>query len=215
MEIKSNIYTIKDSERNFLFLIAIDNYKKLRKLNNCNREVREFKKVLFERYFFSSNLTYELSNDKATNKNIHDALRGYTKQITKNDNLIIYFSGHGEYDKKTDRGFWAPFNAIPDDISTFFSNADLIDYIKRIDELKKTELRKFKLHIESLATLKKSYSNIQQQILKGIYLNKIELKDCKFPLYNRATRKYIATQEKYIDIISNCILMINKLKLQQ
>ena len=37
--------------------------------------------------------------------------RTLIKKITPEDNVIIYFSGHGEYDKVFDEGYWIPVNA--------------------------------------------------------------------------------------------------------
>ncbi len=48
------------------------------------------------------------------------------------DNLIIYFSGHGHYEQPTDIGYWIPYDAVDGNYSSYFANAQLLDYIKRI-----------------------------------------------------------------------------------
>jgi len=119
-------------ENNYLFLIAIDDYANLDKLNNCVQSVEEFKDVLLGRYLFSKENVYSIYNSEAKSKNIHDAFKTYIKRLKEKDNLIIYFSGHGHYDEHTERGYWAAYQSKKDDDSTFFSNADLIDFIKKI-----------------------------------------------------------------------------------
>lgn len=115
---------------NKLFIIGIDKYKHQDELNCCEKDVLDFKNILLEKFDFAENNIYELINAKATNKNIQDAFKGYVKELTADDNLIIYFSGHGNYDSQTNKGYWVPVNG--EDYTTWISNETLISYLDNI-----------------------------------------------------------------------------------
>jgi hypothetical protein len=115
---------------NKLFLIGIDKYQNHKELNCCEKDILDFKNILLERYDFSENHIYELINIDATNKNIQDAFKGYIKELTIDDNLIIYFSGHGSYDSQTQKGYWVPVNG--QDYTTWISNETLRSYLDNI-----------------------------------------------------------------------------------
>ncbi len=52
----------------------------------------------------------ELIDSEATRGNVLRAL-DQLKHLSANDALLIYFAGHGFYDKKMDEGYWIPFGA--------------------------------------------------------------------------------------------------------
>lgn len=117
---------------NKLFLIGIDKYVNIKALNSSAKGVIDFKTVLLERYHFNEEDVYELINDKATNKNIQDSLNGYVKTTTINDNLVIFFSGHGGYDEKSERGFWVPVDGGLD-YTSWIPNETIIAILNKIN----------------------------------------------------------------------------------
>ena len=54
------------------------------------------------------------------------------RRLQPEDNLIVYYSGHGHYDDEIDEGFWIPVDARRDDESSYISNANIV---KRINSL--------------------------------------------------------------------------------
>ena len=86
---------------NHLFLIGINKYKHHTNLESCVKDCNDFKDILIEKFDFELSNVYELYDEEATNKRIQDAFRAYIKKLTTDDNLVIYFSGHGEYDEVT------------------------------------------------------------------------------------------------------------------
>ena len=40
-----------------------------------------------------------------------DVFNRFRKKLTKEDNLLIYYAGHGQYDKETNTGYWQPIDA--------------------------------------------------------------------------------------------------------
>lgn len=93
---------------NKLLIIGIDKYANHKLLKSSVRDVLDFKNILLEKYYFNEENVYELIDEKATSMNIQDALNGYSKTTSIDDNLIIFFSGHGGFENKSERGFWIP-----------------------------------------------------------------------------------------------------------
>jgi hypothetical protein len=65
--------------------------------------------VLKERYGFNVTLMTD-----ATHVEILTGLRELQQQLGEEDNLLIYFAGHGELDKATKDGYWLPVDAVKD-----------------------------------------------------------------------------------------------------
>ena len=68
----------------------------------------------------------------ATRDQIIGALAKYRQTLTSDDNLLIYYAGHGSYDQATDQGYWLPVDATPDDPSHWVSNTDITNMLKAI-----------------------------------------------------------------------------------
>ncbi len=120
---------------NHLLLIAIDSYQdvSVKHLTTCVSDAVQFRDILHQRYFFLPNNTEELFDSKATSDALHRVFEKYISELTDSDNLIIFFTGHGHYNPTIDRGYWIPTDARMDAPSSYFSNPDLIDYIKKIN----------------------------------------------------------------------------------
>lgn len=116
---------------NKLFLIGIDKYEK-KPLNSCVKDVNDFRKILLEKYDFTKSDIYEIYDENATRKNIHDALTKYAKTLQETDNLIIYYSGHGSYEDVSEMGYWVPFDGKQGESSYFANNTltMLLDKVK-------------------------------------------------------------------------------------
>jgi len=65
---------------------------------------------------------YENSyNQDATRDNILKEFEFLLQKVKENDNVLIYYSGHGEYIKDMDKGFWVPIDASSKSISKYIS----------------------------------------------------------------------------------------------
>jgi hypothetical protein len=107
--------------KNYILAIANDAYPDA--LHNCIRDAEAFVKVLTERYNFDNQYVTFLKN--GSRKQILDAFKAQVSTVTAVDNLVIYYSGHGAYDKELDEGSWVPSGAGFKDTDEFISNADL------------------------------------------------------------------------------------------
>ena len=55
------------------------------------------------------------------------------KKVGKNDNLLIFYAGHGNYDEASERGYWMPANVNMEYEENILLNTELVSYIKSIN----------------------------------------------------------------------------------
>lgn len=87
-------------------------------------------KVLNEYYGF----------DKANIKILKNATRGqiikvfdeYKKKLDENDNLLLFYAGHGKFDEDTETGYWLPSDASADNSANWLPNSAIRDYLRGI-----------------------------------------------------------------------------------
>ena len=108
-------------------VIGIDNYKQLPKLNTAVNDARAVAGVLEKDYGFNVTLLLE-----PTRNDIVDALDALRETLGPNDNLLIYYAGHGWLDREVDRGYWLPIDAEPKRRRDWVSNATVTDTLKAL-----------------------------------------------------------------------------------
>jgi len=108
-------------------IIGNNAYAEYPKLETALNDAVETEKVLRERYGFKTTL---LRN--ATRYDILAALNKLRETLTENDNLLIYYAGHGEIDDTSNRGFWLPVDAKQDDPRTWISNVSISDILNTL-----------------------------------------------------------------------------------
>ncbi|MGK0365402.1 MAG: O-acetyl-ADP-ribose deacetylase (regulator of RNase III) [Saprospiraceae bacterium] len=118
--------------KNYLLAIAIDNYKHIRKLNNSVRDTDAVVQLLTTRYLFDAPNIVRLYNAESNEREIYRELKRLALTLTEEDNLVIYFAGHGIYDEVTKEGFWIPVDAEQGEESDYIGNDKIIRYIKAI-----------------------------------------------------------------------------------
>ena len=109
-------------------VIGSNDYKYLPKLKTAKSDAKAVAKTLKSKYGYK---VKTLLN--ATRIDILDAFDQYRETLTKTDNLLIYYAGHGYLDKKGDRGYWMPVDARPNRRSAWLSNADITDTLKALN----------------------------------------------------------------------------------
>lgn len=122
---------------NYLFLIGIDAYTHWPPLNCAVKDIEDFRQVLLDRYQFSEEFVITLKNEEATEQNILRKFKELAGKITEQDNLVVYFSGHGHYDEVTKSGYWIPVNAQKDieNEHEFVNTAIIVDKLRAINSL--------------------------------------------------------------------------------
>lgn len=94
--IKLNSSTSTEFQRgeNYLFVVGIDKYQKWLTLGNAVSDARGIVKVLTENFGFTLPVP-PLYDEKATRKNIEESLEQVRRTLSRDDNLVIFFAGHG------------------------------------------------------------------------------------------------------------------------
>ncbi|MCB0584826.1 MAG: caspase family protein [Phaeodactylibacter sp.] len=117
---------------NYLLAIAIDEYKHCPRLYNCVQDARRLIAVLSSQYQFDKENTFTLFNEQATEHAIIDIFKKLVRLIRPEDNLLILFSGHGEYEEEIEEGYWIPVDAPLGHTNEYIANSRIIKYIRAI-----------------------------------------------------------------------------------
>jgi hypothetical protein len=117
----------------YALIIGIQNYndKNIPSLDFPLIDAKNLKQVLLEHYSFKES-NVELLADP-TRKEIIQKLKELRMKLTKEDNLIIFYAGHGYWDEDLQQGFWLPSDASLDDDAEWLSNGRVRDYIRGIN----------------------------------------------------------------------------------
>ncbi len=90
-------------------IIGNNNYDHLTNLNTARNDAKAVDAILRKKYGFKTKLL--LDADRYT---MLSALNDFRDELTENDNLLIYYAGHGELDNVNLRGHWLPVDAEPE-----------------------------------------------------------------------------------------------------
>jgi TPR repeat protein len=106
-------------------VIGNDAYKDLPPLATAAADATAIAELLRTHYDFEVEVLID-----ATREQIMSGLSAFRKRLTAEDNLLIYYAGHGVYDDAVDRGYWLPVDADREVPSNWVSNADITDMVK-------------------------------------------------------------------------------------
>lgn len=99
-------------------------------LDNPINDATKLYNVLVNRYTFDPNNIIFLKNP--TREQMINAMDWLTRKITKNDNLLIFYAGHGFWDKETDFGYWIPTDSKANSTANWLANSQIKDYVAAI-----------------------------------------------------------------------------------
>jgi ankyrin repeat protein len=117
-----------DFGRYFSLVIGINNYQSLPKLKTAINDANAVADLLKNGYSFSIDLLTD-----ATRSDILLALSKLRKKLTRRDNLLIYYAGHGWLDVEADEGYWLPLDAEPNNDINWVSNSSITAKLKAIE----------------------------------------------------------------------------------
>ncbi|MCH8207454.1 MAG: caspase family protein [Nitrospinae bacterium] len=109
----------------YALVIGNNNYRNLPKLKTAIYDAEVVAEVLRNKYNFT---VYKIVD--GTRENIIKTFTKLRSQLTKNDNLLIYYAGHGWLDEEANRGYWLPVDAGKKDPTNWLSNATLTDFVR-------------------------------------------------------------------------------------
>jgi hypothetical protein len=128
-ELKKNLAKYSDVKFGTYHALVIgsNNYKYLPKLKTAKSDAKAVAKILKSKYGYK---VKTLIN--ATRNDILDAFDVYRETLTKTDNLLVYYAGHGYLDEEDNRGYWMPVDARPNRRRAWLSNSDITGTLKAL-----------------------------------------------------------------------------------
>lgn len=108
-------------------VIGNNEYRNYPTLKTAVNDASETAEVLKSKFGFKTTL---LKN--ATRYEILAALNELRETLTDQDNLLIYYAGHGELDDKTEKGFWLPVDAEQSNPRNWISNSAISDILNTL-----------------------------------------------------------------------------------
>lgn len=116
----------------YALIIGVQDYRNpgINDLDQPISDAQKLYNVLLNNYTFENRNMKFLKNP--TKSNITDALDYYSNILTENDNLLIFYAGHGHWDKKFKQGYWLASDANKNKRGTWLSNGIIRDYMQGI-----------------------------------------------------------------------------------
>ena len=111
-----------------LIVIGNNSYEAFPKLKTAGNDATATADLLIREYGYHVQVVID-----GTRADILEAFEKLRSNLSPQDNLLIYYAGHGYFDKKAGRGYWLPVDARPDTKANWISNADITDSLKAID----------------------------------------------------------------------------------
>ncbi len=109
----------------YALVIGNNDYDHLTDLKMAASDARAVAEMLGERYAFDVVTLID-----ATRYDIISALDRLRADLTENDNLLVYYAGHGSLDIGADEGFWLPVDAEPDSSANWVRNTTITSTLR-------------------------------------------------------------------------------------
>ena len=96
--------------RFFALVIGNGRYDNLPAVPSAEHDAKAMEALLRDQYGFQVTLLLN-----AKNAQILSTLYSLSQNLAENDNLVVFYAGHGRRDLRNRRGWWLPADAAPDD----------------------------------------------------------------------------------------------------
>jgi hypothetical protein len=112
-------------------IIGVSNYANegpnLPSLENPIKDAQTIYDTLTANYTFDKENVILLKD--ATRKQIIDGFEQLANESTENDNVLIFYAGHGIWEKQTNLGYWLPSDVRLESKSDWLANSQIKDYL--------------------------------------------------------------------------------------
>ncbi len=117
----------------YALLIGVNEYDdpNIADLDKPIADAKRLGTVLETYYTFPKENVNYLENP--TRNEIVDALDQLSQKLTKEDNLLIFYAGHGYWDVERKVGYWIPANGKKTSTADWFRNTTLTDQLRTIN----------------------------------------------------------------------------------
>ena len=94
---------------------------------------RCFAYLMIRRYGFESRYVIELYDGKGTRGEMIKGFEYLAQKVRPEDNVVIYYGGHGKFDKAMNRGYWVPVNGELHSTAEYLANTELHAFVAAIN----------------------------------------------------------------------------------
>ena len=119
-----------DFGRYFALIIGNQDYANIEDLDTPRNDAEQMAELLKHKYGFSVELLLN-----ADDVQLMEKINDLNEQLDENDNLLIYYAGHGAriHTGEVESGYWLPVNADPPPRDTYWvSNESITSHLSRI-----------------------------------------------------------------------------------
>ena len=117
-----------DFGRYYALVIGNAAYQHMPRLETAHADARGVAQLLESRYGFDVKLVLD-----ADRYELLAALNEMRGKLTENDNFLLYYAGHGEFDEKEQTGYWLPVDARPENDLNWVANRAITDILNATD----------------------------------------------------------------------------------
>lgn len=115
----------------YALIVGVDKYSGTwPPLQNAVNDAKAIETLMKSKYRFES--IKALYDDAATRSNIIKEFEWLVDNVKPEDNVLIYYSGHGDFKKNLNKGYWVPVDATTASTTGFISNSDIQTYLAGI-----------------------------------------------------------------------------------
>ncbi len=122
---KSDLLRGIDIGRYHALVIGSNEYHQFPQLESAVNDASAVAAILRDEYGFE---VHSLTN--ATRYDILTELSNLRTSLSEQDNLLIFYAGHGVLDNATARGYWLPVDAEENNYANWLSTSDVTDALK-------------------------------------------------------------------------------------
>ncbi len=108
----------------YALIIGNNDYTAYPDLQTAVGDAKSLEVLLRERYGFTTKLLIN-----ANRHAMMSALHEMSQKLTEQDNLLIYYAGHGEIDKKNQGAYWLPVDSEAGNSANWISSQSITEYL--------------------------------------------------------------------------------------
>ena len=129
---KELTFSLKITGKYYALIMGINDYKdpRINDLDGAVKDAEELAEALVKYYTFEPENVTLLTNP--TYVQIISALDGLSNSVGPEDNLMVFYAGHGWWDEKKELGYWLPGDAQKENTAYWIPNSRISDYIGSI-----------------------------------------------------------------------------------
>ena len=123
---------IENPGKNYAFIIAAQNYNdsNITSLENTVSDGIKLKLLLKDNYgYANSNILMSKNPDRTDFKKKFLELK---EMVSPEDNVVIFFAGHGVWDENEKKGYWLLTDAKHNDTKTYLPNSEVLQLISKL-----------------------------------------------------------------------------------